>query len=465
MRLKPEHWKFECHSDGGLLMGGVGADDLARRFGTPLHVIDEPVLRGRVRRFLQAFRSAYPGPAAVHYAFKANNAPGVVRILYEEGLEPEVGTPHERRLALELGWTPEQIIVNGPNKGALLGDVVADGAGLIVVDGFEELRVLDSLTAEADCDVDILLRVNPDCVPRGMNRASATGSRRASVFGFDIVSGEVAEALSFVAARPRLRFQGLHVHAGTGIRRPEDYREPLRRVLACAKEALRLGLATRILDVGGGFGVPTSREFSTPEFLMYQGMGRLPAAPDPCAFPGDEAFAEAVCGTIVEACRRHGLPLPTLVLEPGRTLVSGAGVLLVTVGSVKERPGAGTWVITDGGAGTVAFPLFYEYHEVFLARSPEAPRNCRYHLVGSACHAADWIYRNKQMPELKPGDVLAICDAGAYFTVQECNFGFSRPAIVATADGQVRVLRRRETFADLVARDLNWKEEPCRASA
>ena len=150
--------------------------------------------------------------------------------------------------------------------------------------------------------------------------------------------------------------------------------------------------------------------------------------------------------------------LPQLIIEPGRSVVSGAGVLLLTVGALKHRDGVGTWVIADGAAGTVAFPLFYEYHEVFLCRAPHAERTELYSLVGPVCFSADWIYRSKRMPPIKAGDVLAVCDAGAYFTVQESNFGYPRPAIVGVRDGSTRLIRRRETFEDMVARDIGWSE-------
>jgi diaminopimelate decarboxylase len=193
------------------------------------------------------------------------------------------------------------------------------------------------------------------------------------------------------------------------------------------------------------------------EFLVYQATGRLPNAPDPSRFPPVSRFAEVIAEEIVRGCRRSGWPLPKIVVEPGRAVVSGAGLLLVTVGSIKTRAGVIPWAITDGGAGTVAFPLFYEYHEVLHCRAPLSPRTRRYSLVGPVCHSADWIYRNKRMPELAPGDVLAVCDAGAYFLPQESNFGFPRPPVVAVADGRARLLRRRETFDDLVLRDLGWE--------
>ncbi|NIM49951.1 MAG: hypothetical protein GTN62_06655 [Gemmatimonadales bacterium] len=456
MSLQVEDWGFSATESGALVIGGARAETLARQFGTPLHVVDEVGLRRRAQQLRAAFEDAYPGPVTTYYAFKCNNTPGIVQMILEEGLEPEVGTLYEWQLARRLGVSPSRIMVNGPNKGDLLARAVIDGAGLIVVDSLQELDTVDALCHRHGRRARILLRVNPDCVPRGMNRASATGSRRQSVFGLDLPSGEVSRALRRIAHRPALRYAGLHCHVGTGIRRTKDYVRPLERLAACVAEAADLGLATYVVDVGGGFGVPTSRELDTVEFLRYQAVGHLPTAPDPRRFPAIEAFAETVAGTLAGICERRGVPLPRLVLEPGRAVVSGADVLLLRVGQVKPRDGIGTWVITDGAAGTVAFPLFYEYHEVFLCRTVRAPRNHRYTLVGPVCFSADWIYRNKRMPPIVPGDVLAVCDAGAYFTVQESSFGFPRPAIVSVRLGKGTLLRRRETFDDMIARDVGF---------
>lgn len=456
MSLRAEDWGFAESCDGALMIAGVRADDLARELGTPLQVIDEEGLRRRARRFREAFESAYSCPIHVYYALKCNNTPGVVRLALEEGLRPEVGTLYEWTLARRLGTPAERILVNGPYKGALLQTAVEEGAGAIVADGPADLDAIESAARHAGTIARVLLRVNPDCVPGGMNRATATGSRKHSVFGFDLASGEVEEALKRLAAAQHLGYAGLHCHVGTGIRRAEDYAPPLERLVACAARARALGLPGGVLDVGGGFGVSTSREFETGEFLAYQALGRLPHAPEPARFPCIERFAKVVSQTVSRACARHGIEIPPLLLEPGRAIASQAGVLLLTVGSIKRRSRAGAWAITDGGAGTVAFPMYYEYHEILLCRAVHAPRTERYTIVGPACFSADWVCRNKTMPELHPGDVLAVCDAGAYFTVQESNFGFPRPAIVGVKDGTKRLLRRRERFDDMVRRDIGW---------
>ncbi|UCG86478.1 MAG: hypothetical protein JSW71_21700 [Gemmatimonadota bacterium] len=458
MTLRIEDWGFTTAEDGALMVGGCAARSLASEYGTPLQVIDELGLTRRARRVRDAFAAAYPGETVTYFAMKANNTPSVARMVFDQGLEPEVGTPYEWQLARRLGKAPRTIIVNGPNKGPLLDMATQEGApaGLIVVDGPQELAALSSRCRHSGRRARTLLRINPNVVPRGMNRASATGSRKHSVFGFDTGSGEVASALDSLARSADLEFAGFHCHVGTGIRQSRDYVRPLEIVFDYAALAAQLGLETRVVDIGGGFGVPTSRELDTIEFLLYQALGRLPKPPNPNRFPLIEDFAATVAQTITRECGRRGLDLPRLVIEPGRSIVSGAGLLLLTVGALKPRNGVGTWVVTDGAAGTVAFPLFYEYHEVFLTRAPHAERDRLYTLVGPVCFSADWIYRNKRMPRIEPGDVLAVCDAGAYFTVQESNFGFPRPAIVAVRDGRARLLRRRETFEDMVSRDIGW---------
>ena len=171
MCLKPEDWGFTTDREGALRIGGVAADLLARRFGTPLQTVDLDGLRERARRFRAAFETAYRAPTSVHYAFKCNNTPGIAGAILEEGLRPEVGTLYEWTLARRLGAAPHEIVVNGPFKGALIETAVSSGAGYIVADGPADLRAIEGAAERHARVAKVLLRVNPDCVPRGMNRA------------------------------------------------------------------------------------------------------------------------------------------------------------------------------------------------------------------------------------------------------------------------------------------------------
>lgn len=449
--LEPRDWGLGTDPDGRLTIGTEAASDLARAFGTPLHVLHEERLEATAEAFRRSMEAAYPGRTSVHYAFKCNAVPAVIEAARRAGLKAEVMSPFELELALRLGYGGEDVVVNGPGKtAAFLETAVETGVRFINVDSLGELALLDEIARAAHKRTDILLRVNPDFVPRGMNAGTATGSRKGCAFGLDLRGGEVRTALDMIRSRTGLRFRGFHFHIGTGIRDAKTYARVLDRLAPLFRETREAGFRIDVLDVGGGFASPTTREMTTRELLVYQGFGRLPGG----ASGGCSSFAD-FSGEISRALLRTfpAGELPELITEPGRSIASPNQLLLLTVAQVKSRPKVRTWVITDGGLGTVTLPTFYECHEVFLADDVRRPRSERVTIAGPVCFASDIVYRNIRMPEVRPGEVIAIMDSGAYFIAQESSFGFPRPAVVAVRGGERRLVRRRETFADLTGRD------------
>ncbi len=451
--LSPESWGLHAGPGGELSLGNHSLSGLARKFGTPLHVINEARLMNGARAFREAAEASYPGHLAVHYALKCNSVPAVVGAVLQAGLGLEVMTPFELHLATNIGCPAVDIVVNGPCKTAQFLDACIDArVRAIVVDSLDELRHLAARSAALGLGTDVLLRVNPDFTPHGVNSGTATGSRRGCAFGLDLKGGEVGSALSVCARSDGIRFMGFHMHIGTGIRVPGEYARALSCLGALKAAAKEYGLRIRLLDAGGGFGSPTTRELGTREFLLYQALGSFPRARahSPCGSPA--AFARAIGRAVGEVFGRD--ELPGLLLEPGRCIASGAQVLLLTVHYVKERKGAGRWLIADGGLSTVTLPTFYEYHEVFVCSDPFRPRRSRATIVGPACFAGDVIYRNKPMPQVVPGEVIAIMDSGAYFTAMESSFGFPRPAIAAVNGASCRLVRTRETYEEMIGRDV-----------
>jgi diaminopimelate decarboxylase len=451
--LKPQDWGLGTDADGRLTIGTERAVDIARAFGTPLHVLHEERLEATAARFRRSLEAAYPGRCSVHYAFKCNSVPAVIEAVRRAGLKAEVMSPFELDLALRLGYGGGDIVVNGPGKtAAFLRSAVASAVRLINVDSLGELALLDEIARAARKPVDILLRINPDFVPRGMNAGSATGSRKGCAFGLDLRGGEVREALGLVGCLPGVRFRGFHFHIGTGIRDARAYARVLDRLAPLFRETRDAGFRVNVLDVGGGFASATTREMTSRELLVYQGFERLPAAADVADCASFEDFSgeisRAVRGIFPES------ELPELIAEPGRTIASPNQLLLLTVSQVKVRPKVRTWLITDGGLGTVTLPTFYECHEVLLADDVRRPRSERVTIVGPVCFASDVVYRNIPMPEVRPGEVIAIMDSGAYFIAQESSFGFPRPAVVSVDRNTCRLVRRRETFEDLSGRDV-----------
>jgi len=419
--LGPRDWGLGTDADGRLTVGTERAVDLARAFGTPLHVIHEERLEATAARFRESLEEAYPGRSSVHYAFKCNAVPAVVEAVRRAGLKAEIMSPFELDLALRLGFGGADIVVNGPGKtAAFLRAAVESAVRLINVDSLAEIALVDEIARAAGRTVDILLRINPDFVPRGMNAGSATGSRKGCAFGLDLKGGEAGEALALLGDKPGVRFRGFHVHIGTGIREASAYSQALDRLAPLVRETRDAGFRVDVLDVAG---CATFKDFAGE---IGRAVRRI--------FPGPE--------------------LPELIAEPGRSIASPNQFLLLTVAQVKVRPKVRTWLVTDGGLGTVTLPTFYECHEVLLADDVRRPRAERVTIVGPVCFASDIVYRNIRMPEVRPGEVIAIMDSGAYFVAQESSFGFPRPAVVAVNKGACRLVRRRETFEDLTGRDV-----------
>jgi len=449
----PKDWGLKVSQNGELMVGNHGVVGLARKFGTPLHVVNESRLLKTAQKFLESASSLFPAKTSVHYAFKCNSVPAVVQTVRSAGLNAEVMTEYELELAVRLGFLPDQIIVNGPCKtNEFLRACVWTRVRLIVVDSIDELRALAGITRELMLGAHILLRINPDVVPRKMNRGTATGSRKGCAFGLDLKGGEVGIAFDVLKEMELVRFEGFHFHIGTGIRDPRDYARSFTRMRSLFEQARSMGFPVRVLDVGGGFASMTTREFTTAEMLAYHGLEVLPKS----AVRADCASFDDFAGEVSRAVLRQ-FPLddlPELVYEPGRCIVSPNQFLLLTVHRVKDRWGIRKWLITDGGLSTVAMPTYYEYHEVFLANDVGRPRTEKVTIIGPACFAGDVVYRNKLMPEVHPGEILAIMDSGAYFTALESSFGFPRPAIVSVNGSTCRLIRTRETFDEMVARDI-----------
>jgi diaminopimelate decarboxylase len=447
-------WRIETDAAGDLLLAGTRAADLADRFGTPLHVVDVDGLRENARAFTSAFARRYQGLVEPFFAVKCNSVGGVLHALKHEGFGAEVFTLYELRLAQAAGYMGHGIIVNGPGKtDEFLSACVDAGVRLIVLDRAAEADQLSRIARDRHAHVDVLVRVNVDYVPAGMNPGTATGSRK-SVFGIDAEGDELVDVVRRCREGRRLHFRGLHMHIGSGILRAVDYARACARLCAAAARVARtVDVPIEILDVGGGYGTPMVREFSTIEFLLYHGLEHLSPGPTGHGVASFDDFAEAVCGAIATGCATHNLPLPALWLEPGRCLTSPHQTLLIRVLAIKQRSRQRPHVITDGGQMTVNFPTFYEHHAMVCCRNPHRPPARRVDVVGPGCHSADFVCRNRALPEVVEGDLLAIMDAGAYFLSFEGNFGFPRAAVVGIEHGLPSVLRRRETCDDMLSRE------------
>jgi len=462
---EPGWWGLERHA-GHLHMEGVDLAVLARTHGTPLHVASAARLRSRARRLTATFAD-YPAPVHLHFSYKTNPVAGILQVLHAEGIKAEVVSPYELHLACRLGVPGADIVLNGPNKDeALLAQALDAQVGLIVVEhGAELVRVAD-LARKRGLRAPVALRICPDVAPARGNTSTLTGSRK-NQFGLDLPDGEVQRALELACASPHLELRGVMAHIGSGIHDLGAFARAVDVLLDVLQQARRRGAHPTLLDLGGGLGTRLSREMTTVELLTYLGTGHLPELGRPEPDDLDTRYARAVIQAVVAGCARRELPVPTLVLEPGRALVSDAQALLLTVGHVRRRPGVGVFAVTDGGAMTVSMMFLSELHAVLLA-SREAPASSKVSVFGSLPSPLDVVYRNLRLPPLEPGDVLAVMDAGAYFTATSTRFGGPNPGVMLIDHGEARWVRRPETWEDLARLELvldevqgdKVKEEP-----
>jgi diaminopimelate decarboxylase len=411
---------------GHLELGGCDAVELAREFGTPAYVYAEDDLRARARGYVDAFRSR-TDDFEVIYASKAAPVTEIYRLFAAEGLAIDVASGGELAMALAAGCEPGRMYVHGNNKTAAeLKAAIDAGVGHLIVDSFDEIDRLDALL---DRPLEVLIRVTPG-IKADTHSYIQTGQLD-SKFGFGLEDGLAARAIEAIRAAPKLRLAGLHAHIGSQIFELEPYVKTIEALAELAEETGIAGDELRLLNVGGGLGIAYT------------------AADEP---PSIASYVEVK----VEGVRRVFDPAPTILVEPGRSLVGNAGVTLYEVGTVKEIPGVRTYVAVDGGMSDNLRPMLYgaRYEAVIANRAGDAP-DTRVTIAGMHCESSDVIVRDAELASPRVGDVLVTPATGAYGHAMANNYnGVPRPPVVFCEDGDARVVVRRETYADLLSRDV-----------
>ncbi len=413
---------------GHLEIGGCDVVELAAEFGTPLYVLDEALIRKQCRAYVSGFRAAYP-EFRVIYAAKALITTAICRIVEEEGLSLDVVSGGELYTALQAGFPPERIFFHGNNKSPQeVEEALAAGVHRFVVDNFFELELLEALASRP---VDLLLRVTPG-VEAHTHSYIRTGQQD-SKFGFDL--GAAPEAVAKVLASKLLRLRGFHCHIGSQIFDLSSYDaavEAMFDFLAAVRE--RFGYVATELNMGGGLGI----RYVEGDVSM-----------DP------EAFAARLGEAVRREAGRRGYPLPVLMVEPGRSIVGEAGTTLYTLGSVKEIPGVRTYVAVDGGmADNPRVALYQAKYEAIVANKAAQPPRRKVSVAGKCCESGDMLIWDLEVPDIEPGDLLAVFATGAYNYSMASNYNrLPRPAAVLVSDGRADLIVARESYADLVRHD------------
>src|SRR5215831_1914952 len=438
-------WGLETNSRGHISVQGIDTVDLLARYGSPLLVVNKKRLLEDAEELKEAFARA-PKGSKILYSYKTNCVPGILKPLHEAGIGAEVISPYEFWLAQRLGVPPEMIVYNGVDKSdESLEAAVRAGILSINIDHVEEIDRICAIAAKLKKKANVAVRI-----------ALARGSQ----FGLDTETDEALDACRTIKSRPEyLNFQGLHVHLTSNAKEPSKHKELAIRGLEFARKVKDVtGLVVRYLDVGGGFGVPTTKNMNGIEYGIYRLFGVLPKPPQPTDAHSISSFIDELTGAIEDACSRLQLEVPQLIIEPGRLVTSRCEFLLASVRTVKRRKGGQLFAITDAGRLSTTFPCDFEYHEVLVADRPGAAMAALYEVKGRVCTSADWMFKNRLLPELRTGDILAVMDAGAYFSSYSMTFAFGRPAIVMVDRGEAEVIREAESFEYLTALDAQRRD-------
>ena len=423
----------EVGASARLTIGGVDVLDLLSEYGSPLYVFDEWTMRLMCREFVSEFESRY-AKTKILYASKAFANPSIARLVTEEGLGMDVVSAGEIAVAKAGGADPANLYFHGNNKTPDEVSYALDGGvGRFVVDSFYELELLDDEARRRGANQEILLRLSPSVDPH--THVMTTTGILDSKFGFSIESGDAAEAIRRALAAPNLDLIGVHFHLGSPIFELEPYSIAVDAILTYLEPFKRDGLELREFSPGGGFAIGYLRD-------------RLP--------PSVGSYADVITSAMKARCADLGFGEPTLVIEPGRSIVGRAGVALYTIGAIKDIPTVRKYVSLDGGMGDNIRPALYDaaYEAVVANRMDEEPVEV-VTLAGKYCESGDILVRDVKLPPVEPGDIVAVPSSGAYAPSMASVYNMNpRPAMVMVGGGQAKLIRRRETFADLMSLDV-----------
>ena len=405
--------------DGCLAVGGLDVLDLASTYGTPLFVYDEEHMRARCREAVTAF------PDGASYATKAFTCAAMVRLAYEEGMTLDVSTGGEIHVALTAGIPGEALIFHGNNKSSLeLRMAMEAGVRRIVIDSTMEIDRIEALVSAGASPPDVSIRVNPG-VEAHTHEYLKTGVAD-SKFGLSIADGAAAASYGRVASSDSMRLVGIHAHVGSQVFDVGSFRRLVRELGRFIDD-----LDIEELSIGGGLGVPYVEGESAPSIAEWG---------DAVHSAAEEAGIEA-----------------RIAAEPGRAIVARAALTLYTAGTIKRIPSIRTYVAVDGGMSDNPRPVLYgSGYEVFLPRATDADRELDVRVVGKHCESGDVLVRDGRLPlDVEAGDIIATPVTGAYGHSMGSNYNMVlRPPVVFVKDGEARLVVRRETHDDLLARDL-----------
>ena len=425
------------NESGHLTFAGEDTVRLAAHYKTPLYLMDEDRIRENCRIYKTAMERAFGAGSYPLYASKAASFKRMYTIMQEEKMAIDVVSAGEIATAKRAGFSMERAFFHGNNKtDADISYAMAANVGYFVADHEEELEIISREAKSRGIRQKVLLRLTPGIDPHTYE-AVATGKVDAK-FGVAIETGQAEHFVQHALNLPNLRLMGYHCHVGSQVFDEDGsvYHNAAKIMMTFAAEMKKkYGAELQVLDLGGGYGVrytDADPQVNIPENI------------------------EQLAGTIKSLCEELSLPMPAVLLEPGRSIVADAGMTLYTAGSTKSIPGYKNYVPVDGGmTDNPRYALYGSKYTVYLANRANEEANFRCDVVGRCCESGDIIQPNVLLPEPKRGDLIAVCTTGAYNYSMASNYNrIPRPPVVMLSGGKPTLAVRRETVDDLTALDM-----------
>ena len=432
-KLLPDSATFP---EGILHIAGHSIPALAAQYGTPLYIFDLLTIIHACTSYKQAFQTYYTAsPLKILYASKAYLSLLLARVMAEQGIGLDVVSGGELQVARRAEVPMQDVSFHGNNKSVEeLGLALELGVGRIVLDNWSELENLTRLAHQRGQQPGVLVRVAPD-VQTDTHRYLQTG-HAASKFGFPLGNGEAKAAMLRIISDGKLRLLGLHAHSGTMLREARPYQECIERLLQLAGEVYReTHWWPEEISPGGGWAIDTSDDATTPALAVLAQALQISMERGLAAMP-------------------DGLPAPTLILEPGRSIIARAGVAIYRVGVRKATPGGVTYLFVDGGMADNIRPALYgAQYTAFPVEQPHDPVIEEVCIAGRYCESGDILIENIALPRMHEGDLLALPTTGAYCLPMASNYNLvGRPAVLLADDKNVQLMERRETYDDILSR-------------
>ncbi len=418
------------NNKGNFRFSNYDTVELARKYGTPLYILSEEIIRSKCKEIKDVYLNKYVNTKAV-YASKAFLTLAMCQIIKEEGLGLDVVSGGELYTAVKADFPMEDIIFHGNNKSITeLEMAIEKDVGRIVADNIEEISIIESIAAEKNKKVKILIRVSPG-VESKTHKYINTGQKD-SKFGIPLTREAIYEGVSKALGYEHVELLGFHFHLGSNLHENNTYIIAVRTMVEIYKKLKEdFGFVAKELNTGGGFGISYIKS-DIVKPLYY--------------------FTDSIMETLYKYCEKNSLEIPMVTIEPGRWIVGEAGITLYSIGAIKDIPGIRTYASVDGGLPDNPRPALYsaKYEGVVANKYDEKPEKV-FTIAGKCCESGDILIWDLELPRIERGDILAVLSTGAYNYSMSSNYNkLPRPAVLLLTDKGEKVIVERETYEDIL---------------